>query len=161
MGARKVKADSLAYFQSAAKMMPWSITVEHSTIAGQKREDRFINVPSDDWEEAREHLTVRHLMKFHNFVIQDTIICDKKTVYNPEIKLKYARPKSGIKTKDKTGFEVGCRFRVVSTQTALEISETQNGGKLTLKYVDGTKLPFPSSVELITTQLNRQTWIRM
>lgn len=157
----KKKVNLNAYFQSAAKMIPWSISIETGTIGGQKREDRFINVPAGEWDVAREDLTVRHLIKDHGFVIQDTIVCEKKTVYNPEIRLKFDRPKASIKTKDKTGFEVGNRFRVVSTQTALEISETQDGGKLTLKYVDGTKLPFPSSVELITTQLNRQTWIRM
>lgn len=160
MGVKK-KSNSHEYFRNAAKMIPWGITIEPWKDGKIDKEIRSINVPSDEWDVAKEDLTVRHLVKEHGFVIQDTIVCEKKTVFNPEIKLKYARPKSGMKTKDKTGFEVGNRFRVVSTQTALEISETQNGGKLTLKYVDGTKLPFPSSVELITTQLNRQTWIRM
>lgn len=142
-------------------MIPWSISIETSKISGQKREDRFINVPAQEWETAKEDLTVRHLVKDHGFVIQDTIICEKKTVFNPEIRLRYDRPKQAPVSKEKTGFEVGNRFRVVSTQTALEISEARSGGGITLKYLDGTKLPFASTIELIKTQLNRQTWIRM
>lgn len=159
MGVKKT--DPMVFYKQAEKMIPWSLTFEEWSVKGKKGADKFIEVPQEEWDQAREDLTCRLLIRDHGFVIRACIPVEKKEVFNPEIRLKYDRPKQAPVSKEKTGFEVGNRFRVVSTKTALEITEAHTGGRLTLKYVDGTKLPFPSSIELIKTQLNRQTWIRM
>lgn len=156
MGVKKT--DYTVYYQQAEKMIPWSLSFEDWSKGKQSGTDKFIEVPPEEWDEAKVDLTCRMLIKEHGFVIRACILMDKKTVFNPEIRLKDARPIQ--KQQGDNEFGVGKRFRVLSTSTRLEISKSEKES-LEMTYPDGEKFPFRTTVSHVTKSLNIGTWIRI
>lgn len=66
----------IAYIEQASKMMPFSVDIQKSEI----------NVPHHLFEEAKENLTVQHLISKFKFVLQSCIDAPLKTVFDPELK---------------------------------------------------------------------------
>lgn len=148
----KKQTDLNEYFRNAEKMIPWKLTVESITEGGKKREDRYIDVPSAQWDEAKENLTVRHLIKEHGFVLQDCIPYETRRPL--EVKFK-----DRIVKEVKSEWQVGQRFRVVSTGSVLEI--ISNIGGLELKYVNGERLPIRTNEIQVQKSLNFGAWVRI
>jgi len=150
MGVKK--QDLTEYFRNAEKMIPWKLTVESITESGKKREDRYIDVPSYEWDAAKDDLTVQHLIKEHGFVLQDCIPYDTKKPLEVQFK-------DRIIKEAKSDWSIGTIFKIVSTDTKLEI--ISNIGGLELKYVEGEKLPIKTNEVHVEKMLKLGAWIRL
>lgn len=142
----------LEYFRNAEKMIPWKLTVESVTENGKTREDRYIDVPSSQWDEAKDNLTVRHLIKEHGFVIQDCIPYETRKPLEVEFKERVVK-------KVDSEWAIGKQFLIKSTNTKLEI--ISNIGGLELKYVDGTKFPIKTNEVNVEKMLKLEVWSRL
>lgn len=144
--------DNIEYFRNAEKMIPWKLTVESVTENGVKREDRYISVPSSQCNEAKDNLTVRHLIKEHGFVIQDCIPYDTRKPLEVEFKERIVK-------KVENQWSIGQRFLIKSTNTKLEI--ISNIGGLELKYLDATKFPIKTNEINVDKMLKLGVWKRL
>jgi len=155
MGLTKEEKKQNEYFVNAQKIFRWPIILE----------GRFIEVPSDEWGEARENLSVQHLLNQHKFSLQDTIAYTPQKVYEPEM---YNR----VRTRTKEEIEeypVGCQFKVISTGAVLTLEEVKThefGKRLTkpvfvFNYSGVDKKPFTTYKEQVEQSINRGVWSRL
>lgn len=136
------------------KQIPWPVEV------GQKKDDYkgVIHIPHYDLDKAHEHMMVQHLVN-KGYVIQQTIAPISETkVFDPIMRLKDERPVQ--KQQGDNEFGIGKRFRVKSTSTRLEITDSRKDS-LTMKYPDGEKMPFNTTVQQVEKALNLGTWMRI
>lgn len=144
--------DQTEYFRNAEKMIPWKLTVESWKDGAISKEIRAIDVPSSEWDEAKENLTVRHLIKEHGFVIQDCIPYETRKPLEVDFK-------DRIVKKVESEWAIGKQFLIKSTNSKLEI--ISNIGGLELKYVDGTKFPIKTNELNVTKMLKLEVWVRL
>lgn len=152
MQEMKKQTDLNEYFRNAEKMIPWKLTVESITEGGKKREDRYIDVPSAQWGEAKENLTIRHLIKDHGFILQDCIPYETRLPLEVKFKDRIAK-------EVKSEWGIGVCFKIVSTDTKLEI--ISNIGGLELKYIEGEKLPIRTNEIQVERMLKLGVWVRI
>jgi hypothetical protein len=72
----KLTKEDKEYIGYASKMIPYDVSIE----------DRFISVPQGQELEAKENLSVQHLINKFNFSIQSAIGLEPKKVYDPVLR---------------------------------------------------------------------------
>lgn len=144
---KSLNSPGSSYFENAAKQIPWDVNVS----------EKYISVPSANWDQAKENLMVQHMMT-NGFFLQDCIPYETKPVFDPKIRLSGAKPLPKELVNDE--FAPGTKFRLRSDGTRFEVESSGKTG-ITVKYPDGQKLPFKTTREIIKRNLSLGVWIRI
>lgn len=144
--------DMTEYYRQAGKMIKWQLN--YNIVNGVP--EKFIDCPANEWPEAKENLTVQHLMNQHGFVLQDCIPVYNK-VFDPELITKNLRPIP--KDKPKEGFKCGDKFEICSSGDRLEIISNING--ITLHYMNVGKSDIKTTIVHLEKSLALGVWKRI
>lgn len=143
--------DQVKYLQRASKRTLYDVDVMKAQI----------NVKPEDLEEAKEDLTVMHLINQFQFSLQASIYADKRdpsVIFDPALKARRVTEPERLQVYATTGD----KFLNLNTKIVMEVISISACGTIAvMKHLNTMMTPSPVPIETIRKMIVGRVWERI